>query len=67
MSLNPSESAWLLVRKASSLTNVDIIDVTGIHPVTLLHMRARRTVMLASNIVSRESWALDCPAAVITP
>lgn len=67
MSLNPSDSAWLLVRKAPGLTNAEIEDVTSIHPVTLLHMRQRHSTMQTGSIPSRGSGAIDCPAAIVTP
>ncbi|WP_304613515.1 hypothetical protein [Paracoccus sp. (in: a-proteobacteria)] len=66
MSQPRTETAWLLVRKSSTLSDQDIIDATGVHPVTLTKMRQERSRMVAGGIESRESWALDNPGFVIT-
>lgn len=66
MSQPRTETAWLLVRKSSTLSDQDIIDATGVHPVTLAKMRQERSRMVAGGIESRESRALDNLGFVIT-
>lgn len=67
MSQPRTEVAWMLVRKASSLTDQDIITATGVHPATLAKMRQRHAAMVDAGSQSRQSWTLDSPGYVITP
>ena len=66
MSQPRTDIAWMLVRKAPTLNDQDIVDATGVNRQTLLQMRQQRTAMLDSGTVSRDTWGLDSPSYVIT-
>lgn len=66
MSQPRTDIAWMLVRKAPTLSDQDIVDATGVHRRTLAQMRQQRTLMLDSGTVSRDAWDLDSPSYVIT-
>lgn len=52
-------AAWLLVRRATSMSDETIIDATGITPETLQDMRQRSLEMHEMGHTPTGNWTLD--------